>query len=87
MKEVTCGNCKYLRFGDMMGLRTAFCAHGGNDSDGPIVPHKSKLKNGKRGGNTIITMWRIPEWCERPDIEVLKSTEMARESEWVTKEI
>jgi hypothetical protein len=85
-KHATCGNCENVRYGDMCGLKTAYCGFQ-MDDDGPIVPHHAELKNGNRGDPTIIIFWRVPMWCHRDDNEVIKSDSKAKESEWVYKEL
>lgn len=81
----TCGGCPNLAFGDMGGLKTAYCSHGRDDGDGPIVPHKSELE-GKVGGPSIVTLWRVPMECPRPDSEVKKRRRgsFAPKSDWKT---
>lgn len=86
-KPNTCGNCEHLAFGDMMGLKSAYCSFGRNDFDGPIVPHYAEFKDGKRGNPTVMKFWRIPKWCERPDSEVTKSDKKAKEPDWVVKTV
>lgn len=83
-KETTCGKCKHLAFGDMMGLKSAYCSFGRDDGDGPIVPHHSEIVDNKRGNPSLITLWRVPEWCQRPGSEVIKSEKQAKKSEWIT---
>lgn len=85
-KETTCGRCEHLAFGDIAGLKTAYCSFGRDDGDGSIVPHSSELIDGKRGSPTKITLWRVPEWCERPDSEVTKSKDQAPRDLWVVVE-
>ena len=81
--ENTCGNCKYLKHSDMMGLKTAYCGH--EDVEDLIIPHQSKLENGKRGDNTVMTFTRIPMFCPRTD--VVKSNKPAPAKSWVNKTI
>jgi len=82
-KELTCGKCGHLAFGGIGGLVTAYCSFGRDDGDGPIVPHGSEIEGGVRGNPSIITLWRIPTSCQRPDDEVHKSDKQAKKSEWV----
>jgi hypothetical protein len=82
-KETTCGKCPHLALGNMMGLKTAYCSFGRDDGDGPIVPHSSEIEGGVRGNPTIMTLWRIPLECKRPDEEVHKSAKQAKARHWV----
>lgn len=79
MKETTCGNCKNLKFSNMGGLALAYC---GASKGGSIVPHRGELTNG-RGSDTEVVLWRVPEFCARPDSEVLKSEKQAPQKQWV----
>lgn len=83
MRSVTCAGCPHLRHGDFMGLAFAFCDFDGT-GNGPIVPHDATLESGKRGDATLVTLWRVPLECPRPDSEVDKRTTKAKPSEWVT---
>lgn len=80
MKESTCGECKNLKFSNMGGMALAYC----DATDGEfIVPHKS-VRGNSRTVHTNVTLWRVPEFCPRPNSEVLKSETQAPEKEWVT---
>lgn len=85
-EQQTCGGCPHLAFGDIGGLKSAFCAFGRDDGDGPIVPHSAELEGGVRGGLTVLTLKRVPLECPRPDGEVHKRPigAYAKKSQWAT---
>ena len=83
IKESTCGNCKHVKFGNMGGLATAYCDALRQQF---IVPHQASLEHG-RGSDSLVTFWRVPNFCPRPDDEVLKSEEQVPATQWVHSKI
>jgi len=71
MSNNTCGNCPNLVIKDIWrGMHTASC---GLTKDGIIVPHKWE--------NGVVTLWRVPEFCENPDKK--PSKKQAPKKDWV----
>lgn len=74
----TCAGCPHLAKNKDSGLNflVFYC---GNSERGTVIPHRVE---GKPDGWDC-TFWRVPEFCELPDDEVLKSPKQAPKSEWV----
>lgn len=83
--ENTCGNCVNVRYSE---FSEGCCkvAHCNATKERFIIPHKGELKNGKIGNPTVVTFWRIPDFCPK-DVGVIKSEKHAPKKDWVIKEI
>ena len=78
--QTTCGRCNKLKFSNMSGTALAYCGAVNGEF---IVPHEGELIDGY-GGDTKVTLWRVPKFCPKTDNETLKSDTQAPKKDWVT---
>lgn len=76
-KRKTCGGCSHLKSDSTFGAAVMSC-----EKTGFVVPHSSEQE--RRGGPSTVILWRVPQSCPLPDIEVLRSDKQAPKKEWVT---